>query len=264
MPPSTLPQRLMAGLAWSAIAFLAVAPARAQLLDPAVRQVVVVVTPAWDAASGRMAWFERDAEAGWRRVAAGVPVTVGRAGCGWGSGLHPSGLKGPAKREGDGRSPAGVFAIGTAFGAAPKLETRLAYRPLDGDDWCIDVATSPLYNRIVSSRDAGAEAVAGSTEPMRRDLLENPDGQYAIGFVIDHNPRCSAGLGSCIFAHVQAGPDVPTAGCTAVAEADLRRLLAWLDADARPAFVLLPATETARLAAWHLPDATALAGEPLR
>lgn len=228
-----------------------------------VRQVVVVVTPSWEATTGRLGWFDRGVAGGWRLAAAPVAVTVGRAGCGWGEGLHPGGIPGPGKREGDGRSPAGVFAIGVAFGAPPTLDTGLPYRPLDGDDWCIDVASSPLYNRVVSRRDVGGAAVVGSTEPMRRDLTPTADRQYTVGFTIGHNPRGLAGMGSCIFAHVVAGPGVPTSGCTGMEEPDLRRLLAWLQGAARPVFVMVPETEAGRLDGWGLPTARDLATEPV-
>ncbi|NBV46522.1 MAG: hypothetical protein EBR86_13015 [Planctomycetia bacterium] len=239
------------------------APPATPLVDATVRQVVVVITPSWEATTGRLAWFDRAPAGGWRRVAEPVQVTVGRSGSGWGLGLHPdpTATPGPAKREGDGRSPAGVFSIGIAFGATATVDTGLPYRPLDGDDWCVDVAASPLYNRIVGRRDVGGAAVTGSTELMRRDLLPTADGQYAIGFTIGHNPTGLAGMGSCIFAHVRAGPGVPTSGCTGFAEDDLRRLLAWLRGDARPLVVLLPAAEASRLGAWGLPDAALVTGD---
>jgi L,D-peptidoglycan transpeptidase YkuD (ErfK/YbiS/YcfS/YnhG family) len=239
------------------------APPATPLVDATVRQVVVVVTPSWEATTGRLAWFERTTADGWRRAAEPVQVTVGRAGLGWGLGLHPdpAATVGPAKREGDGRSPAGVFSIGIAFGAAPTLDTGLPYRPLDGDDWCVDVAASPFYNRIVGRRDVGGAAVTGSTELMRRDLPPTADGLYAVGFTIGHNPAALPGMGSCIFAHIRAGPGVPTAACTGFAEDDLRRLLAWLRGDARPLMVLLPAAEVSRLGAWGLPDAAFVTGD---
>ncbi|MFM7520863.1 MAG: L,D-transpeptidase [Planctomycetota bacterium] len=229
------------------------AQARAAVADESVRQVLVVVTRSWEATNGVATWLGRQPGSAWTEAGSGS-VTVGRAGCGWGLGLHPDGLEGPAKREGDGRSPAGVFTIGAAFGAAPALDTGLAYRPLDGDDWCIDVPASPLYNRTVNRRDVGAAAVVGSTEQMRRDLAPASDGQYAIGFMIGHNPRGLAGMGSCIFGHIVAGPGVPTSGCTGFHESDLRALLAWLRADARPLFALLPRAEASRLAGWGLPE----------
>jgi len=215
------------------------------------RQLVLVTTAGWDADRGTLRLYERPERAAWREVDT-FPVTIGRSGSAWGIGLHPD-QPGPRKREGDGRSPAGAFAIGSAFGYAASANTALAYAPMDRDDWCIDVDASPLYNRIVNARDVGAAAVAGSTEPMRRDLHADGDTRYALGFVIEHNPRGEHGAGSCIFAHLwrEAGT---TAGCTAMAEDAMKRLLARLRSDAKPVFVLLPWPEYRRLQmAWQLP-----------
>lgn len=63
----------------------------------------------------------------------------------------------------------------------------------------------------------------------------------------------SSGDGSCIFAHVWSGPDVPVSGCTALAERDLRRMLEWLTPDAA-AWVALPQAEYGALRSeWGLP-----------
>jgi len=247
-------RRPTAGLVTGWLCAAPLVAAAAPVLEPESRQVVFVVTPDWTATGGMLSCFERDAGGAWTQHGASHAVMVGRRGCGWGRGLQPPVEDGPQKREGDGRSPAGVFTIGPAFGAAATCETGLEYRPLTGDDWCIDVADSPLYNRIVSTREVGAAAVAGSTEPMRRDLHLDGDGAYALGFVIGHNCDCRPGAGSCIFAHLQGDPPGPTAGCTAMTEERLGALLRWLRADARPRFVLLPAAEAAtRAAAWGLP-----------
>ncbi len=125
---------------------------------------------------------------------------------------------------------------------------------MDATDYCIDVPASPLYNRIVDSRDVGVAAVAGSTEPMRLDLHNNGDPRYRLGFVIGHNPQATPRRGSCIFAHLWRQPGEATAGCTAMDDAHMEALLAWLDPAARPRLVLLPRGEYARLAArWQLP-----------
>lgn len=239
---------------WLCAAPLAAGAPPEPVLEPESTQVVFVVTPDWAATHGTLAAFERDGGGPWRQRGESHPVLIGRHGSAWGRGLHPPVDVGPQKREGDGRSPAGVFAIGPAFGAAEACATGLEYRPLSIDDWCIDVADSPLYNRIVSAREVGAAAVAGSTEPMRRDLHLDGDTAYALGFVIGHNCDCRPGAGSCIFAHLQGDPPGPTAGCTAMTEDRLAALLRWLRADARPRFVLLPAAEAAvHAAGWGLP-----------
>ncbi len=217
------------------------------------RQLVLVTTPGWDANRGTLRTFTRS-DGGWEASGAAIEVVIGRAGAAWGVGLHPP-QAGAPKREGDGRSPAGVFAIGTAFGYAESANTALAYAAMDANDWCIDVSASPLYNRIVDATEVGADAVAGSTEPMRRDLHADGDRRYEVGFVIEHNPANRPDAGSCIFAHVWKSADTPTAGCTAMAEPMLRRLLSWLRPEADPVFVLLPMAEYERLhEAWGLPE----------
>lgn len=216
------------------------------------RQLVLVTMADWDSHEGTLRTWQRDGGR-WLPAMAGVPVVIGRNGAAWGIGLHPL-QPGPRKREGDGRSPAGAFALGTAFGYAASARTGLPYAAMDEHDWCIDVDGSPLYNRIVDSRAAGADAIAGSTEPMRLDLHAKGDQRYSLGFVIEHNPRAEAGAGSCIFVHLWKSPGSTTAGCTAMAEPAMRDLLEWLDADRHPVFVLLPEHEYARLqASWALP-----------
>lgn len=216
------------------------------------RQLVLVTTPHIDADRGMLRRYVRDG-GNWRPVGAAAPVTVGRAGIAWGRGLHAP-QPGPAKREGDGRAPSGVFRIGTAFGYADAFPTALPYAPMDAGDWCIDVPDSPLYNRIVDTISVGEAAIEGSTEPMRRDIHANGDQRYRLGFVIEHNADARPQGGSCIFAHEWASPDAPTAGCTAMAPADMEALLAWLDPRAAPVFALLTAADHARLHAhWDLP-----------
>lgn len=218
-------------------------------------QLVVVVTADWNAPNGELRRYERSGDsAAWREVGGAAPVTVGRAGSAWGIGLHPAQPSGPQKREGDGRAPAGVFALGTAFGYANGVATALPYRAMSGSDYCIDVPASPLYNRIVDAREVGENAVAGSTEPMRRDLHADGDQRYRLGFVIEHNPNAQPGAGSCIFAHLWKAPGEPTAGCTAMADGVMEQLAGWLDPRRRPVFVLLPQSEYRRLhLSWTLP-----------
>lgn len=222
------------------------------------RQMVVVTTGGWDDIHGELRTFARGDGGGgdWHEAGSARAVVIGRTGAAWGIGLHdtPAGDAGPIKREGDGRSPAGVFAIGDAFGYAASATTGLRYDAMDAGDYCVDVSGSPYYNRIVDSAEVGADAVKDSTEPMRRDLHAGGDQRYRLGFVVEHNPRGTAMGGSCIFGHLWKTPDTATAGCTAMAPESMQSLLRWLDADARPVFVLLPIDEYRRLqATWQLP-----------
>lgn len=217
------------------------------------RQLVVVTTPSWDTPSGHLQAYERTAD-GWRAHGAGFDVALGRNGSAWGLGRHPAQQDGPQKREGDGRSPAGVFGIGEAFGYAPRIDSAMPYQPMLATSYCMDVPDSPLYNRIVDAEAVGSDAVEGSSEPMRLDLHNKGDRRYREGFVIEHNPRAEPGQGSCIFAHLWRQSGEATAGCTAMEPERMEALLGWLDPAAHPLFVLLPEADYARLhESWDLP-----------
>ena len=245
---------------WLAFGLVGLLAACAHVASPAAgplrdaRQLVLVTTPDWNANHGTLQRFER-IDGAWRPVGDATPVMVGRNGTAWGLGLHASQPGGPVKREGDGRAPAGAFAIGTAFGYTPNADTALPYAPMDAGDYCIDVPASPLYNQLVDANDVGQAAVAGSTEPMRLDLHGDGDQRYRLGFVVAHNAQAVPQAGSCIFAHLWKAPDAPTAGCTAMAPATMDALLGWLDPAAHPRFVLLPEAEYVQLRqAWDLPE----------
>ncbi|MET0935146.1 MAG: L,D-transpeptidase family protein [Luteibacter sp.] len=217
------------------------------------RQMIVVTTADWHVDHGELRTYERDGSI-WKAVGPAVDVTIGKNGSAWGIGLHPPQNDAPAKTEGDGRSPAGIFRVGEAFGYADTNGSALPYRGLTASDYCVDVTASPYYNQIVDAKQVGDKAVDGATEPMRRDLHFKGDHAYRIGFVIEHNAQGRKGAGSCIFAHLWKSPTSPTAGCTAMTDSAMEHLLAWLNPKKKPVFVLLPKAEYVRLqAAWRLP-----------
>ncbi|MDQ3283869.1 MAG: hypothetical protein M3Q69_20900 [Acidobacteriota bacterium] len=201
------------------------------------RQLIVVTTPDWDATRGTMQRYERD-DAQWRAVGAPAEVFVGRSGLAWGRGAVPLTGEGPVKREGDGRAPAGVFTLGTAFGFDERGETKLPWMMLRSTTECVDDAKSAHYNTLV---ERGANADWDSSEKMR--AIDD----YRYGVVVEHNTPPERGAGSCIFLHLASGK--PTAGCTSMRESDLVALLAWLDPAREPRIVQLPSGDYARLRA---------------
>ncbi|WDS35586.1 L,D-transpeptidase family protein [Pseudoxanthomonas sp.] len=261
-----LPARLrpLRSTCWLAVlAVLAATPALAKTPAQAIpkmqqaQQLVVVTTSGWDDNQGHLQTYVRDGK-DWKPAALAYAVAIGKSGSAWGDGVFPAQKAGPQKREGDGRSPAGIYGIGEAFGYAASVNTRLKYQQMQASNWCIDVPGSPFYNQIVDEKDVGALGVEGASEHMRLDLHNNGDVRYEQGFVIAHNASGTPGRGSCIFAHVWRTPGEPTAGCTAMEPANMEALQAWLDPKKQPLFVLLPRAEYIRLQhAWSLPLLTA-------
>jgi D-alanyl-D-alanine dipeptidase len=217
------------------------------------RQLVVVVSDDWAATTGTLLCYERpDADKPWAQVGGKRPVTLGRNGLAWGRGLHghPT-VAGPAKREGDGKSPAGLFELRYAFGYARKGEARgvkLGYVPLTADVFGVDDPNSKFYDQVVKLGDVLKDWT--SAETMRR-----ADDLYEWGVFVGHNTLPAApGGGSCIFLHLWAGPGKATAGCTAMGREDIVWLVGWLDAKARPLLVQLTREAHRSVAeAWDLP-----------
>jgi len=196
--------------------------------------------------------WQRDGDR-WQPVGTAWTGVIGAAGAAWGRGVHgdgvPDNIAGPIKREGDRKSPAGVFELAAAYGyaAAPPRGTSLPYTAVDASWQCVDDPTSSAYARVIDRRTVTPDW--RSAEDMRRD-----DALYTWVIDVAHNPTRAAGAGSCIFLHVWSGPDSTTVGCTAMPEPDLARVLAWLRPDAHPLFVLLPRAAYVQLApAWGLP-----------
>ena len=223
-------------------------------LFSACNQLLLCLASDWDASLGCLQRFERQPAGGWLAQGSALPVSLGRAGLAWGRGLHPA-LPGRTKREGDGRAPAGIFAISALFGdAAPDSPfaraAKLPYLHASANLKAIDDPASVHYNRIVD-QSAIAQPDWASCEDMLRG-----DSRYAVGAVVGHNiAPVLPGAGSCIFLHVWAGSGVATAGCTAMSLADMTQVAGWLDGACLPLLVQLPraAYECLR-GPWGLPD----------
>ena len=207
-------------------------------------QLVLVTADDWSASAATVRRFERAApDAAWVPVEKAVPALLGERGLAWGLGLHtvPGGDGAPHKREGDRRSPAGVFRLTGAFGTREKIAgLKLPAVPLSPTLEAVDDPASRHYNRIVN-RAGIARPDWHSAERMGavRD--------YALGLVVAHNPRAVPGAGSCIFLHVRSGARTGTAGCTVLRARDLTALARWLDAAREPVLVQLPQALAPRL-----------------
>lgn len=250
-------------LKWSLSALLMGACTQAPTIPPephtapeslaSARQLVVVVTPSWDATSGWLRRYERDANAAqWSPVGASMQVVIGRTGLAWGDPRLANRFDQPTKHEGDGRSPAGLFPLDTAFGFAEREQMaslRVPYVQLRDDSDCVDDEQSVHYNTVVE-RSRVPSIDWNSSERMRQIPL------YRVGVIVGYNATPPArGRGSCIFLHIWSGPSSVTAGCTAMEAADVESIVRWLDRARGPMIVQLPDSEYQRLRGpWRLPS----------
>ncbi len=216
-------------------------------------QVLVVLTPSFDAMQGVLYRFEREAGEDWQIISPDIDIVLGRRGMAWGRGLHPEPpADQPVKREGDRRSPAGIFSLPYALGLAPPerlAPLNIAYEQITETTECVDDAESVHYNETVN-RDTLQSTDYTSSEPLSAFTTQM---EYAL--FVEHNvsPRAK-GAGSCIFLHVWKRSDRGTLGCTAMSTSHMKAILEWIDAAQNPLLIQLPEPEYRRVKdRWGLP-----------
>ena len=175
--------------------------------DRYCRQVWCTVTQAWE---------KRDDQ--WEKVR---EFRSSIASCGWGK-----------RREGDYRSPGGVFRIKVTFTTSGENPGEMPWRRRRPTS-IVSSSAGPNYNTWLEVR-----GVTSGNRPSMRS-----------GWVVDFNhvrlrpgvgPRPVPGRGSGIFYHTSkpGSPWAPTAGCTQVGNPrQMRWLLTWLRPETQPRVV---------------------------
>jgi L,D-peptidoglycan transpeptidase YkuD (ErfK/YbiS/YcfS/YnhG family) len=136
-----------------------------------------------------------------------VRAAIGRGGLAW------------AKREGDGATPVGTFALRCLLYRPDRLaapHTGLMASPIHPSDGWSDDPRDMLYNQAVPL-----------PHPYSHERLWRDDGLYDVIVPLGYNDDPPVpGLGSAIFLHCARDDYGPTEGCVAIDRADLLRLVA--------------------------------------
>jgi len=127
------------------------------------------------------------------------------------------------RREGDGTTPIGTYAIGsTVYGLDPDPGVRLAYHRLRCGDWWDEDPRSPAYNSFQHVACGASPPFRGAGEALWRAKVA-----YRELAVIDYNLAPAVpGRGSGIFLHDDTGR--ATSGCVSLPRPELLRLLRLL------------------------------------
>ena len=193
-------------------------PPLLRILDKSVHQALIVQENPLNHSKAKLtAWQRRENH--WQMMFSPMDVVIGK------NGLALMGKK----REGDGRTPSGIFRLVIAFGYLPTIQTNLPYYQTTENDFWVDDPESKQYNQWVTGIPE-----AKSFERMKRD-----DDLYKYGIAIEYNANpIVPGRGSAIFIHVWRAPDSSTAGCVAMSEENIVQLLTWLDQAKNPHIIL--------------------------
>ena len=234
------------------LALIAVLPATAFELPGNSTQCLVGTAVSWDSSSVSLCLYQKKAGL-WQAVSKPWQGRLGKNGLVWGQGIHPTPAAATRKREGDQRSPAGIFSIGAAWGYAPSIRKTpaLTYHQVSSRDLWVEDPSSPQYNCNVTLDHEPA------TPWEKKQQMKQTDPVHALKLFIAHNPppHATPHAGSSIFFHIwRRDGAAATAGCTTMEKSKLQWLVAQIDPTCNPLYVLLPSAEYQHYrTAWKLP-----------
>ena len=186
------------------------------IIAPETSQVILVTET--EGAEVTVAYYRKEEN----RKGPGETETV------WNQSFEVSGLCGHGgitkeKREGDGKTPAGVFGISMAFGILEDPGSVLPYHQLQDRDYWVDDPDSIYYNQLVNIQETGQAWT--SAEHM---AAVSPE--YNYGLALDYNKECVPGAGSAIFIHCEKPEkDNGSQGCIRIPEEQMKLLIQSVD-----------------------------------
>ena len=155
------------------------------------------VVAAYGTTTAWISLHEQDETGAWKMILS-TPGYVGRNGLG-------------KTKEGDGKTPVGVFSFNRAFGVAPDPGCAIPYVQADENTcWSGDGREGMRYNELVSLTDYPDL----NREDSEHILDYTYEYQYCLN--ISYNAECIPGLGSAIFLHCLGNRKPYTGGCVAI------------------------------------------------
>ncbi len=153
--------------------------------------------------------WERTA-AGWNPIGVGIPAHIGADGMA------------PETHDGEMKTPMGVFTLDFMFGTEPNPGGALPYVQVGPDHWWDGDMQSPTYNTMQVCEEAQCPF---DTDPSSgTENLQIP--QYAHAVVMGVNKARIPGNSGAFFLHTTDGGS--TAGCVAIDDATLVKIMRWL------------------------------------
>lgn len=162
-------------------------------------------------------------------------VTIGKRGLALDSNwLSFFKARGPIKKEGDKKAPAGLFPLQTVFGySSQPPHNAVDYQQMTDYHLCVDDIYSHSYNHIIDVRRVKKDWI--SAEKMKRK-----DSLYSLGIVVGYNIEQIPKKGSCIFMHVWRSSNSSTIGCTAFDPNVMKTLIDHMSRDKKILLIQLP------------------------
>jgi len=239
-------------LRWIFLLLALLSPLQAFEIPAASSQCIVGIADGWNSTTATLRFYQKSGGQ-WKQEGEAWQARLGKKGLIWGSGIHPAQKGVELKKEGDMRSPAGVFTIGGVWGNDDQIRKhpKLFYRKVTSRDLWVEDPASSQYNRnVILDHEP-------TTPWEKKQQMKQTDAAHALKLFIAHNapPKVVPNAGSSIFFHIwRGGGSKTTAGCTTMDEAKLRALIARIDPTRKPLYILLPKAEYEKQRPiWKLP-----------
>ena len=217
------------------------------------RQMLLLIVPDVNESAAALRFFERKAQdQPWvlqpihSRVF--LPAVVGKSGLAWSSALGEKPDLLHYKKEGDARTPAGVYSVTSVLGLTTVGHPAMPFTQLNENTACVTDPDSKFFNKVIDSS------------------IVSPDWKYALKFSemtpdfnvalqLAYNTDNLPGVGSCMFIHQWRSVNTPTAGVSIGVDKDLLVYLAQeLRQEDNPVIVILPKSSYSNFQEkWGLP-----------
>ena len=160
-------------------------------------------------------WMEeKDSDGNWKQIFSTSSGRIGYNGLG-------------KTKEGDGKTPEGVYSMGQVFGIQPDPGSSQPYLQVDSSHYWVGDSTSPYYNQLVSTRNVSLD----STTKARSEHIVDFGSVYNYCVEIRYNASRTPYAGSAIFLHCLGQGS--TGGCVAIPQSDLLTVIRRLQNNAK-------------------------------
>ena len=159
--------------------------------------------------SAKMDVWQRT-EVGRQPISVGIPAHIGAKGMA------------PETHDGEMKTPMGIFTLDFAFGTEPSPGGGLQYVQVGPDHWWDGDMQSPTYNTMQVCKKA--QCRFDTSTDSGTENLDIP--QYGHAVVMCVNKARVPSNGGAFFVHSTDGG--PTAGCVAIDDTNLVKIMQWL------------------------------------
>lgn len=127
-------------------------------------------------------------------------------------------------KEGDGKTPIGVFRLTKAFGILESPDSKMEYIQVDERHYWVDDSNSKYYNQFIAVDEVVQDWKSA-------EHICEYEQSYHYVLATSYNSECIPGAGSAVFLHCTSENGEFTAGCVAIPEVYMKKIMERVDTE---------------------------------